>query len=56
MAMAVCALSASCSIGGSSNGGADALQALAKKVDTATYAAVYRFAFTRQFEQSHRSA
>jgi hypothetical protein len=42
------ALSA-CSLGGSSGGGADELLALAKKVDTATYAASYRFAFTRQF-------
>jgi hypothetical protein len=49
VATSLCALLASCSIGGSSNGGADELLELAKKVDTATYAAVYRFAFTRQF-------
>lgn len=42
-------LLASCSIGGSSGGGADDLLELARKVDAATYAAVYRFAFTRQF-------
>jgi hypothetical protein len=46
---AACALCASCSIGGSSNGRTDELLTLARKVDTATYAAVYRFAFTRQF-------
>lgn len=48
-ALAACALATSCSIGGSSGGGSDDLVALAKKVETATYAAVYRFAFTRQF-------
>jgi hypothetical protein len=39
----------SCGLGGSSGDGVDEMLALAKKVDTATYAAVYRFAFTRQF-------
>jgi hypothetical protein len=48
LAVLSCAL-ASCSFGGSSNGGASELVELARKVDAATYAAVYRFAFTRQF-------
>jgi hypothetical protein len=50
VALAIAAIaSASCSIGGSSGGGVDELLELAAKVETATYAAVYRFAFTRQF-------
>jgi hypothetical protein len=39
----------SCVFGGSPSGGGTELRELASKVDTATYAAVYRFAFTRQF-------
>lgn len=42
-------LASSCVFGGSPSGGADELTTLASKVETATYAAVYRFAFTRQF-------
>lgn len=48
-ALVLCALGAGCGIGGSPDGGTDELLELARKVDTATYAAVYRFAFTRQF-------
>lgn len=39
----------SCIFGGSTSEGADELATLASKVESATYAAVYRFAFTRQF-------
>jgi hypothetical protein len=42
-------LATSCVFGGSKSGAADELEALAARVETATYAAVYRFAFTRQF-------
>jgi hypothetical protein len=47
--LAVALLSTACVFGGSPSGGADELTELANKVETATYAAVYRFAFTRQF-------
>ena len=42
-------LATSCIFGGSPSRAADELRELASKVETATYAAVYRFAFTRQF-------
>ncbi len=46
--MLLCLLGSSCIFGGSPTRAADELSELANKVETATYAAVYRFSFTRQ--------
>ena len=48
-ALLLALLGVSCIFGSSPSEGTDELTTLASKVDTATYAAVYRFAFTRQF-------